>query len=422
MIKKILFVCVLYSTFSWGQPTPDEFDAWNAYDAGLYNLTLKYYQQLLDTPLSPEERTIALYDLGTTYLSVRDYPNALKNLQQSLQNTHDNPLVAEYAKINLAITRLWQVQDLMTKPSFDPAQGLDWIRTAEYDLQEAELYSCQQSKREGYENCPINLNIESIKTALIELRAKIPTPDHRHSMIPTLAFLQGALYAWKSDQPILADVLLDLALEEANAKWEGSDTSSPEKLLKDLIYHQRELQHLGIQMGAINNLPLRFLKASALGQKSINQMAAQFYSVVYDAQSDLFHQPSPIGNPDKRIALSPWDSVLPLFDQGLTDSYLAFDALEKQNLQFATHKEETSATYWEQALAFLLNPPNAAEAPQPAEGPKEEQPKPEENQNQEQQAQNKESVENVLSHLQEMDLETKPRGDQNALKTEGLPW
>ncbi len=400
---------------------PDETVARNAYDAGIYNLTLKFYQQILDTPLSPEQRSIALYDLGTTYLSVGDFPNALKYLQQSVQSTHDNPLVAEYAKINLAITRLWQVQDLMTQADFDPGQGLDWIRSAEYDLQEAELYSCRQAKREGYENCPINLNIENIKSALIELRAKIPTPKHRHSMIPTLAFLQGAIYAWKTDQPILADALLALALENSNAVWQESDTSSPERLLKDLIYHQRELQHLGIQMSALNNLPNQFLKAALLGQRSINEMATQFYSVVYEAQSDLFHQPSPIGNPDKRISLSPWDSVLPLFDQGLMDSYLALEGLEKENLQFSTNKEETSATYWEQALSFLLNPPNAAEVPKQTEGPQEKIPKPEENQEQ-QQEQNKESVESILNHLQEMDLEAKPRGNQQAIKTEGLPW
>lgn len=418
---KLIFAAFLYIGALNAQLTPEEFGAMNAYDAKMYPQTLKFYQQILDSPISPEERSIALYNIGTTYLMTGELAFALRFLQESLEGSH-NPLLIQYAKMNLALTRARQVEELMTKEEFDSNLGLDWIQSAEYYLQEAQIASCKEAKKEGYETCPKNSDIQKLKEVLAQLRTQIPPSTKQHSVIPSLAFLQSALYAWELEQSSIADSLLKSALKDANAKWVGYENSNdPIELLKELIYHQRELQHLGMQMRSLNGLPDEFVKGMIPIQMNINSMAEQFYTQVYKIQSDLFHLPSPIGNPDQRISKRPWDGAIPLFDQGLMDSFKAYDLLKANKLVQANHREETSATFWEQALAYLLNPPNASEAPKPEEGKPQEQPKPEDN-NQQPQEQQKESVDEIMTHLQEMDVEANPSGEQKALQTEGLPW
>jgi hypothetical protein len=189
-------------------------------------------------------------------------------------------------------------------------------------------------------------------------------------------------------------------------------------MLKQILYHQRSLQHLGIQAYAMQGLPDDFIKGLADVQKQINVEALLFYPAVLNSQAEHYHGPPPQeGKPDERCQCLPWDQVLPLFEEGLNDSHQARAALERKNMQSAINKEEASASKWEQALLMIQHPPQPkakeAETPQQKEEKAPAPPKPSP----------VESMQDVLMHLEEMQLEAPP-GEKPAahIREGGKPW
>lgn len=399
--------------------TPDELKALNAFQAKAYSQALNFYQELLDTKLTPAELSIVHYNLGTVYLAEKNYSESLKNFQEALQGAGGiNPLLIKNAETNLAITRIRQASQFMEKKDYDPDLVLDWLRSAEYDLQGAQKAACEEDAREGYPGCLPNPVFKQIATAIGELRDKLPRGIKYQTMPPALAFLQAAIYAWQTKQPALADAFLQLALQNAKNKEEMNaflQKATPENMLRHLIYQQRELQQIGMQVRSDSNLPQSFVTAMAQIQNAFNASAREFYPLVYKTQNSLFHAPaSPEGLEDDRCQKVPWDSVLPEFQLGLTDADKASDALNIDRIQVAITNEETSSAYWEQALAYLLNPPKKApEEQQTQQKPQGPQPK-----------QPSESFQNILLNLQEMNRNlTAPPTTQgiNIQKVE-KPW
>ncbi len=419
MIKVVFIFLLLFSSHNYAQEgfSPEELKALNNFQAKEYGQALNFYQNLLNVQLNSSQLSIVHYNIGTIYLAEGDYPNALKNLQQALQGAGGtNPLLIRNTELNLAVTRIKQISQFMKQKDFDPDLARDWIRSAQYDVQNAQSGACLEDAREGYPVCRPNSTAQKLNEMIKALKTRLPTNVHYQKMLPALAFLQSALYAWETKQPALADVFLQFASENAKNK-NGmnfmTQNLSPENMLKQLIYHQRELQQIGMQIRSRIDLPTSFINSLTLTQDAFNQAARDFYPLVFRTQELRFHSPY---NPDKiedsRCQKIPWNSVLPEYQQGLNDADKAGAALNAERIQIAITNQETAAVAWEQALAYLINPPK--QAPQPEQVQAEAKPN----------GPQPESMQKLLMNLQEMEMDATPQGQTKGIKLNQVerPW
>lgn len=290
MIRTLIatLALILLPSLSYSQEgfTPEELKTINEYEAGVYGQALSFYQNLLNAKLTPSQLSIVRYNIGTIYLAENDYANALKNFQQALQGA-SNPLLIRNTELNLALTRAREALQFLEQKDYDPDLLHDWVRSAEYDLQEAQNAACLEDSREGYPECRPNPTAQKIYALLKDIETKLPANIYNQRTIPSLAFLQSALYAWDTKEPALANVFLQLAVEDARDK-DGMDlinqSATPKDMLKQLIYHQRELQQIGMQIRARETLPKSFLTAMTIVQGHFNQAARNFYPLVFNAR------------------------------------------------------------------------------------------------------------------------------------------
>lgn len=208
--------------------------------------------------------------------------------------------------------------------------------------------------------------------------------------------------------------------------------------IQDAILHLEEVSPIGILAGILaeQNLALRLnqfrnqlsdaditerIKKEWIdSQQTVLKRAKPFLQTVYEAQVKIFQ-----GNGTQRCQSSPWNEVLPLYEQGFQ---AAKDAAEMLKGRFAQQvqaisRQESAVAAWKEALNLLLNPKpyqegscfsggGQAQEPQQQSKDQEEAPKPKETSN-----------EKVLQLLQEMDLDDKLPATEQAPIQKGLkPW
>ncbi len=270
--------------------------------------------------LSPDQESIfdraaKLYLNGMKALTHLDLAAVLKEFNQSIETLAS---LAFQNNISLQQARL-HYDMLLLQESFTPA-NLQFI-ISQFD----------------------HLEVKESQTQLLEYIKK---------------YLQKSLEALQNKQSIEARFFLLAGLDGVESLAKERETTSIFILQQSLRHAQRVLQLflLAQVMPEDSNQNKQIPAILYDQQKIVLTHANSFIPAVLQEQENSFQR---AGTPALSCQQSPWDQVIPLFDQGWQAAQSAVSALNQKELNSAKiiGKQQQTIQAWQQALNLLLHPP-----------------------------------------------------------------
>ena len=405
-------------------------------------------------------------DYQLVHVGVRDGIPLLFSIVNNAQNDLNvlqNKNLSEKMKehylqyyLQLENRRLFYWNLLKEKIEQDPAHAEE--RKDFFEAEEFFLQFIQQMKQGDFEQAQqaLNQTIESLNTLMRVIFGNEPLPVILRKLLAsyTIALLQeplqqSALLSLQNEQtqfksflssenfsPVEKNLSLAVkALDQAKTNDARLFAEEAQHLIKQMVRRheitQKEVPATILEQGIedqewalmmnrlgqqINeNLSSEASEIVARSQTSVFQTVQQFTEVVIKYQQNEFQNAS---DPQLRCQDSPWDEVIPLFDQGYQDAKQAQDLLTKDYLRTAASLQEKVLKSWREALRLMREPKKKRK--EKPEKTAEEPAAPKEEPSQ----QPKEELNQTLRLLQEMehDDQSQPKLDVIPNKQELKPW
>lgn len=371
-----------------------------------YSQATSLYSQRLESSVQPWQKSRLLYNLGTIELAQNKSVEALSYFQQIKPEKLALSYLASDLYINISSAYL-KIASALTASELDKQHFL--IEMALIALKQAEALDCADEKTQS---CPPNPRIKerhALAEALLEQNQKIRFEEGMQKLStqkdkiasplehikyeygvlllqlnPSLAdvkklvskidqlkleeeeqqtlpqikiLLEESLSNLQSHQNIEARFFLIASYDEFEMMSQPNEKSSITIMQRALDHSIRTLQLIYLfQLISESKSADDTLSPLILQQKRIGNLVEPFIPTVLEQETASYHQPE---HPDQQCQKSPWDQVIPLFDQGLKNTQEVEKELSRTPIQAASliAYQETAVSAWKEALSLLMNPP-----------------------------------------------------------------
>lgn len=323
------------------------------FEAEEYSQAEELYNKLLNEALTPREKAIIQYDIGSINLANEDWDNAINWLDQAASIAEKDPLLNYRIKKNRSLALYGKALS-----ASDTENEIFLLRDALKRNKQAMQAYCELSKIEGYKECKTHKDLEEVNQ---QINTRLKERGAASEIPPMEQLINMQLNSVKIFQEFL------------------SKEENPASFLDWLI----NLQELAINLNLISqeldskNPEVQTLLQSA--QEYVQSQADLFISEVVALQKREFPM---------RCQEHPWKEVLTFFNEGYAASYEAVNRMKmnKDALLF----QEQALSAWKRAREALKQ--YASKPEEAVEGYDQEK-----------------HVENILQRLQEMEKDDKSK-------------
>lgn len=128
-------------------------------DVEEYSQAREIYQNLLQGTLTPWQRAVVLYDLGTSFLLEKQWDQAIAVLNSVPVDDYPSPLLRYRVKYNTILAFIGKAQALTNKPQ----EAIKILTQAMKVIPSTETTHCDLEKAEGYSECSEVKNLTLLK-------------------------------------------------------------------------------------------------------------------------------------------------------------------------------------------------------------------------------------------------------------------
>jgi hypothetical protein len=203
-----------------------------------------------------------------------------------------------------------------------------------------------------------NLDLSSVQALLKQFEA-LKVEEEKFPLLEKIkAILKRAIEELKAGHSIDARFFLLAGFSQVDALFKTQEVT-PTMILRDALDQaNRSLQLLFLAEGLTNETTQRseIIPILKTQQHDVLVQATPFIPAVLKQQNLSFHQAK---DPADSCQQSPWDQVIPLFDQGHQAAQMAEKQLNRSPLNPAGIMNNQGQTIenWQRALNLLLHPP-----------------------------------------------------------------
>lgn len=330
---KILLICMTISMISAQavaiqERTDQYFVGQEYFSAHDYTQAMALYKSQLNASLTPWQSSRLFYNLGTIALAQNNPEDALNYFKQVSPEKLPLPELISHLYVNIASAYLVIAEAL---PPTEREKEQFLIEMAIIALKEAQDVICTDNK---VNPCAPSRLIRTND----ELAQKLLKQNRQKS-------LEEARQKSAQPQP------------EETAE---QTSNRPIAILQQAVDHSKKTLQLTFQYqlnAAKGTENQEALSSLIQQQKEIHNLVEPFIPAVIEQEKTSYQQKD---KPDEQCQQSPWDKVIPLYDEGWRNTLEVEALFSKTPLQVAPliAAQEAAIRAWNQALTLLSSPPH----------------------------------------------------------------
>lgn len=299
-------------------------EAQNFFEAGVSLQAENIYQEILKKNLTPFEKTIVLYNLGTLFLNSNE-PKKAGDTFDLIPFTNEIPsFILRRIKTNSSIAKFREALLLEN----NSRKRIYLLILSEKALTAAIKAACTQDHLEGRSNCIIPADLSVLSTS-IHQQLKGHSPE------------DFTLFSIEQFHAKIAEISLK------SEKLKVVTKEDLKKLLGFAIEMEQEVLVMTGQMNQLNEMPGQALKALKEGQVQTLKIADRYLKEVYAMQRSSYK--------NQECQKKPWNEILPLYNKGYNAALNALNEIVLAETEDLSHlflsfsHEEEAIKYWKMA-------------------------------------------------------------------------
>lgn len=301
--------------------------AQNLFEAGDEKAAISAYQELLNQQLTPFEKAVASYDLGTLFLQNNQLNEAIELLGSISLNEKAPPFLTYRTFKNLSIAKYRKaLEALKEKDEASLEKAIYLLELAQKDLFKAKKASCNYQKMQGYSECQDKPDLIRLENAVVFWLKKTSKTLGKPIQDPN----SSDLFLKRIEE-----------LEQKTLKKKPKDIKELQNLLKLAIEMEHEvlLKTRAVnQMEEENEQSLDILK---MAQNKTLQVADLYLKNSLAIQEREYEKTG--------CQKKPWNKILPFYHKGY-DAALKALSLMPTDKEASILSQEEAMKYWREAI------------------------------------------------------------------------
>lgn len=351
------------------------------YKTEQYSQAESIYERLLYDPnLSPWERSIIAYNLGSVQLAKGSWEDALTLFNSVLSGTNQSPILKGNLYYNSALALLGTSQDLKNE-----YLQLELFYEILDTLDEAQASYCQAKLFEGYSQCLPSSNVVAVRSSVMQLiedlekkMKKTPINNEEREIRDALVVLDELMegsQAKSINQEIYSDdeqmkeyyekglkylnegkknrakiffVLVKQKLENQTKFARKDNELKPGNILQEALIKQQQAKKITQLVSQLKDTEGdKDLKEILLSkQKEVHKSSDLVLKSIVSAETQGYFQ-------KRECQENPWDEVIPLYEDGDLLRNKSIESIENENLTQALKFQIETIKKWRAALLAM---------------------------------------------------------------------